>query len=86
MIAALAMTVSSTAFAASDVQPSPQLAQSQQQGPLSAGSAAGIQKAQGWDTDATMWVIGVAVIAGGICLAVCGGGNHNSSTTNTSPK
>jgi hypothetical protein len=29
----------------------------------------------------------VAVIAGGICLAVCGGGgNHNSSTTNTSPK
>ena len=86
IVAALAMTVSSTAFAASDALQPSQPAQTQQQGPLSAGAAAGIQKAQGWDADATLWVVGVAVIAGGICLAVCGGGGHTSTTTNTTAK
>jgi hypothetical protein len=53
------------------------------QGALAPGNAAGVQQAQGWGSDTTMWVITAVVVAGGLCLVLCS--NGNGSTNHTTP-
>jgi len=75
--ATVAYLAASTAFADQDTKSS-----AQQQGPLAPGSSAGLQKAQDTEMNTTLLLIGAAVVAGGLCLALCSsGGNHSTATT-----
>jgi hypothetical protein len=60
----------------------------QAEGPLPAGDEAGTQTAAHWSPGPATIAVGAAVVAGAICLAVCGGSGHGStsSTTTTTPK
>jgi hypothetical protein len=74
-VVAAAMLVSSMSVA---------LGGTEDQGALAPGSAAGVQQAEGWGNDTTMWLITAAVVAGGLCLVLCSNGNGTPSTTTTS--
>lgn len=81
VIASVAMLSSSTmAFANSTQQVQPQ------QGALAPGNAAGVEKATALSTNILLLSIGVAVVAGGVALALSHTGssnNGNVSTTST---
>jgi hypothetical protein len=56
------------------------------QGALAPGSAAGVQEAQGFGSDTTMWIVTAVFVAGGLCLVLCSnGGGTASHTTPTTP-
>ena len=83
VIASAAMLVSSTlAFAGEPQQSAPQA-----QGALAPGSAAGVEKANSEGANIAMIAVGLAVVAGGVALAlssgVGGGGNGGVGSTGT---
>lgn len=65
-----AMVVSPVAYAAS--------------GPLAPGEAAGVKKAEMFSSDSTLvWVLGAAVVIGGLAVVLSGNGNGHPGTTST---
>jgi hypothetical protein len=82
--AAAALLMSSTlAFAGDQRQ-----ADTQQQGALAPGKAAGVEKATGEGVNIAMMVIGLGVVAGGVALALSGsggGGNGGSGGVGSPP-
>lgn len=73
VVAAAAMLTTSTmAFAGSN---------DQQQGALAPGNAAGVEQAEGMGNDTVMLLVGLGVVAGGLCLVLCS--NHNGSPSAT---
>lgn len=75
MVAAAALLSSSTmAVAGTDAQ---------RQGALAPGDAAGVQKAEGMSDDTTMLLVGAVVLAGGLCLVLCGGSSNGTPSTTT---
>jgi hypothetical protein len=63
--------VASTAFAATEA-------------PLAAGKPAGVKKAQ-MEGNTTLWVLGLAIVAGGAALVASDNGNTVVTTTTTTP-
>lgn len=65
-----AMVVSPVAYAAS--------------GPLAPGEAAGVKKAEIFSSDSTLfWILGAAVVIGGVALVVSGNSNGHPGTIST---
>ena len=75
-VVAAAMLVSSMSVA---------LGGTEDQGALAPSNAAGVQQAQGWGDNTTMWVVTAVVVAGGLCLVLCSNGNGTPHTTPSTP-
>jgi len=71
--AAALLTASTLAFADEQQQP-----KTQEQGALAPGNAAGVEKAVGEGTNIALIVVGLGVVAGGVALALSGGGGGKS--------
>ena len=54
------------------------------EGALAPGKAAGVKQAQMMDDDTALWLLGGAVVIGGIVLVATGTGNGSSTSTTTS--
>lgn len=78
--ATVAYLAASSAFADQDAK------QVAQQGPLAPGSVAGLQKAQDTEMNTTLLLIGAAVVAGGLCLALCSSSSNHSTSQTTASK
>jgi hypothetical protein len=70
LLVGAAMAVSPVAYAAS--------------GPLAPGAAAGVKKAEMFSSASTLvWVLGAAVVVGGVALVVSNGSNGHPGTVST---
>jgi hypothetical protein len=76
-----AMAVAPVAVQAADIQAAPA---SQQKSALAPGSAAGVKQAQSWQDNQTLYLLGGAIIAGGVIWAVSSGGSNHHTSTPTS--
>lgn len=73
---AASMLFSTTAAVAADTDA--------HQGALAPGKAAGVKQAQMLDDNTALWLLGGAVVIGGIVLVATGTGNGSTATTTTS--
>jgi hypothetical protein len=73
---AASMLFSTTAAIAADT--------ASNQGALAPGKPAGVKQAQMLDDDTALWLLGGAVVIGGIVLVATGTGNGSTTSTTTS--
>jgi hypothetical protein len=73
-VVAAAMMISSMSVA---------LGGTEDQGALAPGSAAGVQQAAGFGDDTTMALVGIVLVAGGLCLVLCSSGTGEPGATTT---